>query len=157
MSNPQDPKTLNVAFMTSGGESQSQPPLAPDIQLLVSRKSNCHRRRSNTKVAVHFRPLLLLSSGLAPCLAASISSLVSSYYFLESTTVTVRLYKHGYVGILTGDSITLSADQVRGNCQHMYSSTNVCIALFVLSLPIRKPLSPVPLTQYHTRTHGHTH
>ena len=52
---------------------------------------------------------MLTSGGLAPCLASSIAHLI--HYWSEALKegkiagLTIRLYKDGYKGLLTGDSI----------------------------------------------------
>jgi len=60
-----------------------------------------------TKVA------LLTAGGYAPCLSSAIGGLIERYTQL-APEVEIIAYKHGYQGLLTGDSITVT-DVVRAN------------------------------------------
>ena len=54
---------------------------------------------------------MMTSGGLAPCLSASIASLtkfwIKAYREGEITGLTLRMYKDGYKGVLTGDSFVI--------------------------------------------------
>jgi len=60
---------------------------------------------------------ILTSGGLAPCLSSSIASLIKSWTTALNNpdnplqSLTIRCYRHGYRGVLKGDSFLLEADQ----------------------------------------------
>ena len=56
---------------------------------------------------------LLTAGGYAPCLSSAIGGLIERYTQL-APDVEIIAYKHGYQGLLTGDSITVT-DAVRAN------------------------------------------
>ena len=56
---------------------------------------------------------LLTAGGYAPCLSSAIGGLIERYTQL-APEVEIIAYKHGYQGLLTGDSITVT-DTVRAN------------------------------------------
>jgi pyrophosphate--fructose-6-phosphate 1-phosphotransferase len=56
---------------------------------------------------------LLTAGGYAPCLSSAIGGLIERYTSL-APEVEIIAYKHGYQGLLTGDSITVT-DVVRAN------------------------------------------
>jgi len=56
---------------------------------------------------------LLTAGGYAPCLSSAIGGLIERYSSL-APEVEIIAYKHGYQGLLTGDSITVT-DVVRAN------------------------------------------
>jgi diphosphate-dependent phosphofructokinase len=56
---------------------------------------------------------LLTAGGYAPCLSSAIGGLIERYTAL-APDVEIIAYKHGYQGLLTGDSITVT-DTVRAN------------------------------------------
>ena len=59
----------------------------------------------------HVNVAMMTSGGLAPCLSSSIGQLIQYWTeALDQGTIeglTIRLYKQGYKGLLTGDSILL--------------------------------------------------
>jgi pyrophosphate--fructose-6-phosphate 1-phosphotransferase len=56
---------------------------------------------------------LLTAGGFAPCLSSAIGGLIERYTELDPT-IEIIAYKHGYQGLLAGDSITVT-DTVRAN------------------------------------------
>ena len=60
----------------------------------------------------------LTAGGIAPCLSASIGRLISNYSELE-TDIEMIGYLHGYKGLLTGKSISISQD-VMDNSEVLY-------------------------------------
>src|SRR5664279_868012 len=68
-----------------------------------------HNRRSSMVAKV----ALLTAGGYAPCLSSAIGGLIERYTQL-APEVEIIAYKHGYQGLLTGDSITVT-DVVRAN------------------------------------------
>ena len=56
---------------------------------------------------------LLTAGGYAPCLSSAIGGLIERYTSL-APEVEIIAYKHGYQGLLTGDSVTVT-DTVRAN------------------------------------------
>lgn len=61
---------------------------------------------------------LLTAGGYAPCLSSAIGGLIERYSSL-APEVEIIAYKHGYQGLLTGDSITVT-DVVRANASLLH-------------------------------------
>jgi pyrophosphate--fructose-6-phosphate 1-phosphotransferase len=59
------------------------------------------------------RVALLTAGGFAPCLSSAIGGLIERYTELDPT-IEIIAYKHGYQGLLSGDSLTIT-DTVRQN------------------------------------------
>ncbi|MDR0340410.1 MAG: pyrophosphate--fructose-6-phosphate 1-phosphotransferase [Puniceicoccales bacterium] len=55
---------------------------------------------------------ILTAGGIAPCLSAAVSCLIESYGRLAPTTE-ILCYRHGYSGLLRGDSFLVNAEMAR--------------------------------------------
>lgn len=68
---------------------------------------------------------LLTAGGFAPCLSSAIGGLIQQYTQLSPDTEIIA-YKHGYQGLLLGDSITIS-QHVRDNAEllHQYGGSPI--------------------------------
>jgi pyrophosphate--fructose-6-phosphate 1-phosphotransferase len=66
---------------------------------------------------------MMTSGGLAPCLSSSVAHLV--HYWNEALKagriagLTIRLYRDGYKGVLTGDSFLLP-EELWGACESLH-------------------------------------
>ena len=114
------------------------------------------------------------TQGLAPCLSSSVAYLLQSYLSI-SIPFTARLYFSGYKGILTGDSVVLSREEIPAlieSFQNVGGSpigssrvklTNVAdcvkrgyiqeggVPLEVAAEQLKKVSSPQPALSYHTK------
>ncbi|MDR0428545.1 MAG: pyrophosphate--fructose-6-phosphate 1-phosphotransferase [Puniceicoccales bacterium] len=60
---------------------------------------------------------ILTAGGLAPCLSASIACLIGEYS-REATTVEIIFYRHGYAGVLLGDSFPID-EEIRAHAARL--------------------------------------
>ena len=79
----------------------------PSPRLSSSTFLRAHSSLKGTNVQV----AMMTSGGLAPCLSASIASLtqhwIEAYKNGDIAGLTLRMYKDGYKGVLTGDSFVI--------------------------------------------------
>lgn len=61
---------------------------------------------------------LLTAGGFAPCLSAAVAGLIERYTEVSPQTEIIA-YRHGYEGLLKGDSVVVT-DEVRANADRLY-------------------------------------
>lgn len=83
--------------------------ISPNTKPLLS--SSVYLRSHSAVKGKDVHVAMMTSGGLAPCLSASIASLTK--YWIEAyregavASLTLRMYKDGYKGVLTGDSFII--------------------------------------------------
>jgi hypothetical protein len=91
--------------MTNDTEKPTLATAAPLLSTSVYLRSHSAVSGKDVQVA------MMTSGGLAPCLSASIAMLtkfwIKAYRDGEITGLTLRMYKDGYKGVLTGDSFVI--------------------------------------------------
>ena len=60
----------------------------------------------------------LTAGGIAPCLSSSLGHFIKKYHE-KDPSIDMIAYKHGYKGLLKGDTIDIS-NNVRGNAEILY-------------------------------------
>jgi pyrophosphate--fructose-6-phosphate 1-phosphotransferase len=91
--------------MASNNTDGEKPTLAAAAPLL---SKSVYLRSQSAVSGQDVHVAMMTSGGLAPCLSASIASLtkfwIKAYRDGEINGLTLRMYKDGYKGVLTGDS-----------------------------------------------------